>query len=374
MDERPDTKAPPKELIRSGGKPSGPATLISLRGGVLWIGILVTLAVLYYASIVLIPIAMALLLAVAFSGAIEWLEKHGIPPAGGGGIIVILLVGISFASVYGLAKPLQEWVSRAPQGMQRVEKHLHWLEKPLHEVQELQQKAKGLIGGESGGGSEQQAGQPALQFNLTSKLLHWTTTFIYGLSVTIALLYFLLATGRDLLRGVVHALPRVGEKERAVELAFGLQGLISRYLFTITVINFALGTLVALVLWGLGMPDPVLWGAMVAVFNYIPYLGAVASATVISVVAVISLTSFAKALVAIAVLVTLTTAEGQYVTPHVLGRRMEINPVMIFIALIVGAWMWGVVGAFISVPVLACITLVCEEIEPLQPIAGFLRS
>ncbi|HET7370553.1 MAG TPA: AI-2E family transporter [Gammaproteobacteria bacterium] len=369
MDERPDTENPSDNLIPSGGKPSGPATLISLRGGVLWIGILITLGVLYYASVVLIPIAMALLLAVAFSGTIEWLEKHGVPPAGGGGIIVLLLVCISFASVYGLAKPLQEWVSRAPQGMQRVEKHLHWLEKPLHEVQQLQKKATGLIGG---GNSQNQ--QPALQFNLTSKLLGWTTTFIYGLSVTIALLYFMLATGRGLLLGVVHALPRVREKERAVGIAFGLQGLISRYLFTITVINFALGTLVALALWGLGMPDPVLWGAMVAIFNYIPYLGAVASATVISIVAVISLPSFAKALVAIAVVVVLTTAEGQYVTPHVLGRRMALNPVMIFIALIVGAWMWGVVGAFIAVPVLACITLACEEIEPLQPIAGFLRS
>lgn len=120
MDERPDTENPSDNLIPSGGKPSGPATLISLRGGVLWIGILITLGVLYYASVVLIPIAMALLLAVAFSGTIEWLEKHGVPPAGGGGIIVLLLVCISFASVYGLAKPLQEWVSRAPQGMQRV--------------------------------------------------------------------------------------------------------------------------------------------------------------------------------------------------------------------------------------------------------------
>ncbi|HET6655640.1 MAG TPA: AI-2E family transporter [Gammaproteobacteria bacterium] len=372
MTEDSDLEQHDNALVSASGKPSGPATLISLRGGILWIGILVTLGVLYYASVVLIPIAMALLLAVAFSGTMEWLEKHGIPPAGGGGIIVLLLVGISFASVYGLAKPLQEWVSRAPQGMQRVEQHLHWLEKPLHEVQQLQKKATSLIGGKSAG--QAQAGQPVLQFNLTSKLLGWTMTFIYGLSVTIALLYFLLATGRNLLRGVVRALPRIGEKERAVELAFGLQGLISRYLFTITMINFALGTLVALALWGLGMPDPVLWGAMVAVFNYIPYLGAVASAAVISVVAVISLTSFAKALVAIAVIVVLTTAEGQYVTPHVLGRRMALNPVMIFIALIVGAWMWGVVGAFISVPVLACITLACEEIEPLEPIAGFLRS
>ncbi|HET6725202.1 MAG TPA: AI-2E family transporter [Gammaproteobacteria bacterium] len=355
---------------REGGTPSGPATLISLRGGVLWIAVLATLAVLYYASVVLIPIAMALLLAVAFSGVIEWLAKRGIPPAAGGGIVVVLLVGISFACVYGLAKPLQEWVSRAPQGVQRVEKHMQWLQQPLREVRHLQKSAKELIGSQGSAGSQ----QPTIQFDLTAKLLHWTTTFIYGLSVTIALLYFLLATGRNLLRGVVRSLPRISEKERAVELAFGLQGLISRYLFTITLINVSLGILVALVLWGLGMPDPVLWGAMVAIFNYIPYLGAVASATVIAVVAVISIASFAKALVAIAVLVVLTTAEGQYVTPHVLGRRMELNPVMIFIALIVGAWMWGVVGAFISVPVLASITLACEEIEPLHPIGAFLRS
>lgn len=360
------------ETISAGSKPSGPARLISLRGGVLWIAVLATLAVLYYASAVLIPIAMALLLAVAFSGVIERLEKLGVPPAAGGIVIVVLLIGISFASVYGLAKPLQQWVSQAPQGIQRVEKHLHWLEQPLHEIQDLQKKTKGLIGVKGAPGKSNP--QSALQFNFTSKLLGWTTSFIYGLSVTIALLYFLLATGRNLLRGIVHALPRIGEKEQAVELAFKLQGLISRYLFIITVINFSLGTLTALALWGLGMPDPVLWGAMVAIFNYIPYLGAVASATVISIVAVISLASFAKALVAIVIIVVLTTAEGQYVTPQILGRRMALNPVMIFVALIVGAWMWGVVGAFISVPVLASITLACEEIEPLQPIGAFLRS
>ncbi|HET7570305.1 MAG TPA: AI-2E family transporter [Gammaproteobacteria bacterium] len=367
MGDQPD--ADNNNTVVSDTRLSGPARLISLHGGVLWIGVLVTLAVLYYASAVLIPIAMALLLAVAFTGVIEWLEKWHIPPAGGGVIIVVLLVGVSFASVYGLAKPLQEWVSRAPHGIQRVEQHLGWIQKPLHEIQHLQKSAKKLLGTQGNGG-----GQSGLQINLTSKLLTWTTTFIYGVSVTIALLYFLLATGRNLLGGIVRALPRVDEKERAVELAFDLQHLISRYLFTITVINFALGTLVALALWGLGMPDPVLWGAMVAIFNYIPYIGAVASATVISVVAVISLPAFSHAVLAMAVVVVLTTAEGQYVTPQVLGQRMELNPVMVFVALIIGAWMWGVVGAFISVPVLACITLICERIEPLEPIAGFLRS
>lgn len=348
--------------------PSGPAALVSLRGSVLWIGVLLTLGVLYYASPVLIPIAMALLLAVAFSGVLEWLEKLHIPPAAGGVIIVIMIVTVSLAGVYGLAKPMQQWVSRAPQGIQKVEKRLGWLKKPVREIRRLEKSAQSLTGGKGDGG------EAGLQLNVTRKLLHWTTQLIYGFSVTIALLYFLLATGRNLLRSVVHILPHIKEKEQAVELAFGLQRLISRYLFTITIINLALGTLVALALWGLGMPDPVLWGAMVAIFNYIPYLGAVASAAVISVVAVISLQNFAHALLAMAVVVTLTTAEGQYVTPQVLGRRMEINPVMIFIALIIGAWMWGVVGAFISVPVLACVTLACEEIAPLRSIAEFLRS
>lgn len=365
-----DTDADNNNLVEP-GTPSGPATLISLRGGVLWIAVLLTLAVLYYASQVLVPIAMALLLAVAFSGVLEWLEKRRVPPAAGGAIIVVALVGISLSGVYGLARPLQQWVSRAPQGIHQVEQHLGGVKKPLRELQQLQRAMK-TFGGQSGGtGKDSDSG---LQLNLTRKLISWTTTFIYGLSVTIALLYFMLATGRGLLRSVIHMLPHIEEKEEAVDLAFGLQRLISRYLFTITVINFALGTLVALTLWGLGMPDPVLWGAMVAIFNYIPYLGAIASATIISVVAVISLQSFAQALVAIAVLVVLTTAEGQYVTPHILGRRMSINPVAIFVALIVGAWMWGVVGAFISVPLLASVALGCEQIPPLRHIAEFLRS
>jgi predicted PurR-regulated permease PerM len=368
-DER-DEGALDNESASPGGRISGPARLISLRGGVLWIGVLATLAVLYYASAVLVPIAMALLLAVAFSGVIEWLEKWRIPPAGGGIIVVLLLVSISLACVYGLAKPLQQWVSRAPRGIHRVEKHLGWLEQSLAEVRELQSTARGLLG-QSGGGKNASSG---IELNLTQKLFGWSTTLIYGLSVTIALLYFLLATGRNLLAGIVRMLPNIDEKERAVNLAFGLQGLVSRYLFTITVINAGLGILVTLALWALGMPDPILWGAMVGIFNYIPYIGAVASATVVSVVAVISLATFAKAVTAMVVVVVLTTVEGQYVTPQILGRRMQLNPVMIFVALIIGAWMWGIVGAFISVPVLACATLVCEGIEPLEPVAGVLRS
>lgn len=369
MADEPDGNHTNNNALTAGAAPLGPAQLISLRGGVLGILVLAVLAVLYAASEVLIPIAMALLLAVAFSGIIEWLEARRVPPAAGGIIVVFAVVGISLAGIYGLAKPMQQWVTRAPQGLGRAQRHLQALQKPLHELQRLERAVEKIGGGQSSGQT-----RSGLHLNLTHKLIEWTTTLIYGLSVTLALLYFLLATGRRLLRSIVHILPNIEEKESAVELAFGLQRLISRYLFTITVINFALGTLVALALWGLGMPDPVLWGVMVAVFNYIPYLGAIASAIIIGIVAAISLPSFAHALTAIAVLVVLMTAEGQYVTPHVLGQRMKINPVMIFVALIVGAWMWGVVGAFISVPLLACITLACEGIPQLNSIARFLRS
>jgi predicted PurR-regulated permease PerM len=122
----------------------------------------------------------------------------------------------------------------------------------------------------------------------------------------------------------------------------------------------------------LGMPNPVLWGVSVAILNFVPYLGSAFMLIVLSIVAILTFDDLARAMLVPAVFLVLTTLEGQLVTPIVLGRRMSLNPLVTAVALMVGAWVWGVVGLLIAVPVLATVKIFCEHTKELSPVAELL--
>ena len=203
-------------------------------------------------------------------------------------------------------------------------------------------------------------------------LLNQTWSFFLGAVVMTILLYFLLASGDLFLRKVVTVLPRLEDKKRAVQMAHQIEENISIYLVSVTTINLGLGVLVGVAMWLLGMPTPWLWGAMAGLFNFVPYLGAIASATVIALVASASFDGIGQAILPPAVFFTMTSIEGNFVTPAILGRRLTLNPVVIFVSLIFWGWIWGVAGALLAVPILAVFKLFCDNIEPLSSIGEFL--
>jgi predicted PurR-regulated permease PerM len=192
--------------------------------------------------------------------------------------------------------------------------------------------------------------------------------------VVAILLFMLLASGDLLLRKLVAAVPRFTDKRRCVEVVRCIERDISVYLLTITVINCGLGLGVGLALWAVGMPNPALWGALAAALNFIPYLGAICGVAIVGLVALISLDPTVHALLAPASYLALTALEGYILTPHILGRRLSLDPVLILVSLLFWGWLWGVTGALIAVPLMAAAKIACDHSERLAAVGRLLAA
>jgi predicted PurR-regulated permease PerM len=199
-----------------------------------------------------------------------------------------------------------------------------------------------------------------------------TPELIASTVLLLILLYFLLAYDGVFLMKLIKLLPTLSDKKRAVSIANDIEAHVSRYLATVTIINICLGIAVGTIVGLLGLRNPILWGVMVAVLNFIPYLGALTGIICMTLGAVLSFDSFTYALIFPASYLILATLEGNFITPMVMGRSLTLNPVMVLLSLTFWGWMWGIAGIILAVPILAAFKIFCGHIEPMEPIAEFL--
>ncbi len=207
---------------------------------------------------------------------------------------------------------------------------------------------------------------------MTDRLVGQTPELILSALTTIILLYFLLAYDGVFLAKLIKLMPTLSDKKRAVSIAHEIAGQISRYLSTITVINCGLGLAVGTTVGILGLPNPLMWGAMVAVLNFIPYLGALTGIVCMTLGAILSFDSVGYAMLFPASYLLLASLEGNFLTPMVMGRSLTLNPVLVLLSLTFWGWMWGIVGVVLAVPILAAFKIFCSHIEPMQPLAEFI--
>ncbi len=191
--------------------------------------------------------------------------------------------------------------------------------------------------------------------------------------MTLVLLYFLLASGDMFLLKLV-ILPTLENKKRAVEIYRQIEADVSTYLSVVTLINFAFGCIIGSSMYLLGMPNPLLWGVMAAVLAYIPYLGSLIGISTVTVVAILTFDDIFRIIMVPSIYFALDTVEANLVTPMIVGRRLALNPVVIFIWLIFCGWIWGITGALLAVPLLAIIKIISDKVEQLAPIGEFLGS
>jgi predicted PurR-regulated permease PerM len=140
------------------------------------------------------------------------------------------------------------------------------------------------------------------------------------------------------------------------------------YVAVVTLINFALGTIVALGAWLIGLPNPVIFGVLAAFFNYVPYVGPAIMVVVLFGVGLVSFPSLGHALIAPAGLIGLTTLEGHFITPTIIGRRITLNPLVVVLALAFWTWMWGPIGAFLAVPLSIVGLVVVSHLFPAEEV------
>ena len=179
--------------------------------------------------------------------------------------------------------------------------------------------------------------------------------------VTVVLTLFLLVYNTLIYEKIVQAVPRFSDKKLAVQTIHEIEQEISRYLLSISIINLALGVAVAVAMWLLEMPSPDLWGIMAAALNFMPYVGAIIGAVILALVALVSIDPVGQAALVPLVYLFLTSVEGQFVTPAVIGNRLSLNPLVIVIAVAFWAWIWGVAGILVAVPLLIITRILSEN-------------
>lgn len=325
----------------------------------------------YFAASLLIPITLAFLLSVVLSPVVRFLVHLRIPQMLSALMVMLLLAAGLTAGLYALADPAVEWIDRAPQELQKLESKLAWVEEPARQIEEARREMDEMtnVGLDASVTIVRDRGG---SMRVVDTLLQSAPKVIFGVAVTFILLFFVLASGDAFLNKAVQVTPVLRDKKRVVETGRDIQRHVSAYLGTITIINAGVGVAVGTAMYLLEMPNPILWGVMVAVLNFIPYIGVLTSIVVVTFVALLTFDTALQVLMPAAAIFAINVVEGQFVTPILAGRSLQLSPVAVFLSLVVMGWIWGVIGVLIAVPLLAIVRLVCEEIEPLEPIATFL--
>jgi len=330
--------------------------------------VLALLYTLYFARSFLLPIVLAVLLDFLLSPVIRTLKRARIPEPLGAALVVLGLLGVVGIGGYSLTDPARAWIAKAPASLAKVETRLRDLRKPVEQVTKTAEQVEAATEVEKGGPQEVVVRGP----RLSERLFGTTQSLLAGALETVILLYFLLAVGDLFLQKLIKVLPLLRDKKKAVAIARETEASISTYLFTVALVNIVLGMVVTLVMVVVGMPNPLLWGALAAVAEFIPYIGATVVLGTLTLAGLVTFPTLGHALLVPAAYLGVNLIQSQFVSPMVLGRRLTLNPVAILVGLVFWWWLWGVGGAFIAVPLLATFKIFCDHIESLAPIGEFL--
>jgi predicted PurR-regulated permease PerM len=368
-----DASAPdvavPETLEKRAEAPTPVEPSVRLQSGAI-VGIFALLVFyfLYFASPILIPIITALLLSMLLAPFVRLLEWVRVPRTLGSLIVVVAAVGALVGIGASLRGPGQSWLTDS-QRFSRLEEKLRPITAPFEKLQHATEQVERATTPRDGPPIQKvEVTRPGLSGLLSTGSGHVASS----IAAVIGLLYFFLVSGDTFLRKLVLVTASLKDKKRAVEIVRNIETDISFYLVMVTAINIAIGFVVMVTTGILGIPDPFLWGTLAAVLSFAPYVGEFAIVILLSLAGIMTFDSLVQALVAPAIYFVVMTVCWQGVVPFVVGRRMTLSPVAVFIMIIVLGWMWGVIGALVAVPVLASLKIICDRIESLRPIAEFL--
>ena len=322
----------------------------------------------YFMRSVLLPIVLALLLSYLFRPIVRALARVKVPPIIGAAVILVALLALIGYGVSSLMVPFASWLEKAPAGLSELQHKLMPLKKSMTQVAQ----ASGEIEKLATPDSQTKTAVEVKRRPLTEMLYMRTPEFIAGAVLLFILLYFLLVYDGVFMSKVIKLMPTLSDKKTAVSIAHDIESHVSRYLLTITIINTCLGLAVGTTVGLLGLRNPIMWGVMVGVLNFVPYLGALTGVICMTIGAVLSFDSLSYALLFPAVYLACGALEGNFITPWVMGRSLTLNPVIILISLTFWGWMWGIVGVILAVPILAALKIFCAHIDRMAPIAEFL--
>jgi predicted PurR-regulated permease PerM len=328
-------------------------------------------ALLYFAHEVFVPVALALLFALVLSSAVEGLHRLRLPRVVGAFLMLLILVAGIGAATDALMEPAQQWFANAPRTLQTVERKIRPAERLMHRLEGLSHRA-GQIGNASAPSANGAPATPAAAAISGSNVLSATSATLVSIMTIIILALFLLSGGPPMLARMAASVASDLHAAHALRVIEAIRTELGRYYGTIALINLGLGLATALAMLLLGVPNPYLWGAVAGVLNFIPYVGSATTLLLLAVVALVSFNDLTHVFAVAGCYLALATIEGQIVQPLLVGRRLDLNPILVFLAVWFGGWFWGVAGIVIAVPSLVALKVAATHSERAGAVVEFL--
>ena len=336
------------------------------------LAILALVGAMYLGRILILPIVMAAVLNMLLQPLMAAMNQRLKLPTPVAALIVIIMVfsGI-LAIAYTVSLASSGFAERLPESFAILKQKLAFLAQPLTIVQDMLHNIENI------GADDSKPGVPVAvaQGNaLPGMIIFGTASTLVSFFTTMVILYFMLASGDRLMRGLIEVLPRFRDKRRAVEIASQIQANIGSYLATVTLMNGAVGIAAGLAMWACGLANPMVWGALAFVLNFIPILGPLLGIAIFFIAGLVALPWPFPALAPSLLYALIHIVEGETVTPLLLARRFALNPVLVILSLLFWHALWGVPGAFLAVPLLAIFKILADRIEQLKGVGHLIGS
>ncbi len=348
----------------TGETPPAAVMRVRSRGTLPLVGLfaLALVTALYFGRAILMPILFGMVIALVLAPLVERLSRLRIPEPIGAALVMLSIVALLVLAIELLVLPARDVLAELPLQVQGLLAHAldwvrsfrlgNWLAPRNNADLTNQATAHGLT--------------------MTGELLKAAQNFVISAVSASLLAFFLLSSGDLFLTKLVRVLPTIRDKVRAVKVVRTVQHEVATYFASVSMINAGLGVTVALLTWAFGLPMPWFWGALVALLNFIPYFGAAVSAMLLILAGMAFTDSFGQALLLLACFIGTTFVEGQLINPVLVGKRLELNHTLVFVALLFWGWLWGVGGMLLAVPLLIIIKKFADHTPGWEAVAEFL--
>ena len=321
-----------------------------LARGVWILAACATVAALRFGRDLLIPLVLGVLLALVLSGIVEALRRWRVPRALSA-LVLLLLIAVGIGGVLdAIWTPAQEWIENAPRLLRTVERRVRPAQSIVQRIDAIADRVSAIASpGAKTAGPPTPSAAPSVT---AASVLAGTGWFAASIVMWLALTLLLLAAGPGTLARMTATLASDWHAVHVLRIIHAIRNEVGRYYATLAVINIGFGAATALVMWLLGMPNPLLWGAVAGVLNFIPYLGCITTLAILTLVALVTFDHMTHTLLVGASFLALAAIEGHVVEPVFIGRRLDLNPIMVLVAVWVGGWLWGITGVVVALPTL----------------------
>ena len=360
-DERTEPKEIPK--IQPMRKPLS-VTALSVFG----LFVLALFYTFYFAREFFLPLTLAWILSLLLKPAVRGMSKMKIPHGLGAAVVLIVLTSVVTGGLLLLSGPASTWIQRAPESFAKVEGKIRGMVDRAQPITKAAETVESM--------AKDASETPQVEIKkpgLLNSVWNQTKGMVIILIEVFVLLYFFLAAGDILTLKLVQVLPRLQDKKKAVEILRETEEGISSYLVSMTLVNLFEGTMIGLGLALMGMPNPLLWGVLAFFANYIPYIGAMIAGTIVTVVALVSFDSASHAFIAPMIYFGVNFADN-FIAPYVMGRRLVLNPLVVFLAVMFWGWIWGIIGVLLAVPITMTLKIICDHSPVMAPYAELLTA